>query len=99
VAALAPFPRGELDGEMHMRTPEGKWLRGFEAWLVLLRVLPKLSWLGRIASVAPLRWLGPSVYGFIARHRTAFPARPRAAIPIRVRLPPPVHSEAIVRIA
>jgi len=44
---------------MHMRTPEGKWLRGFEAWLALLRVLPKLAWLGRIASVPPLRWFGP----------------------------------------
>ena len=76
VAALAPFPRGELDREMHMRTPEGKWLRGFEAWLVLLRVLPKLAWLGRIASVPPVRWLGPSVYGFIARHRYSLPGAP-----------------------
>jgi predicted DCC family thiol-disulfide oxidoreductase YuxK len=76
VAALAPFPRGKLDREMHMRTPEGNWLRGFEAWLVLLRVLPKLAWLGRIASVPPLRWLGPSVYGFIARHRYSLPGAP-----------------------
>jgi predicted DCC family thiol-disulfide oxidoreductase YuxK len=76
VAALAPFPRGELDREMHMRTPEGNWLRGFEAWLALLRVLPKLAWLGRIASVPPLRWLGPSVYGFIARHRYSLPGAP-----------------------
>ena len=76
VAALATFPRGELDREMHMRTPEGKWLRGFEAWLVLLRVLPKLAWLGWIASVPPLRWLGPSVYGFIARHRYSLPGAP-----------------------
>jgi len=76
VAELTPFPRGELDREMHMRTPEGKWLRGFEAWLVLLRVLPKLAWLGRIASVPPLRWFGPSVYGFIARHRYSLPGAP-----------------------
>jgi predicted DCC family thiol-disulfide oxidoreductase YuxK len=76
VAALVPFPRGELDREMHMRTPEGNWLRGFEAWLALLRVLPKLAWLGRIASVPPLRWLGPSVYGLIARHRYSLPGAP-----------------------
>ena len=76
VAALAPFPRGELDREMHMRTPEGNWLRGFEAWLALLRVLPKLAWLGGIASVPPLRWLGPFVYGFIARHRYSLPGAP-----------------------
>jgi predicted DCC family thiol-disulfide oxidoreductase YuxK len=76
VAAQAPFPRAELDQEMHMRTPEGKWLLGFEAWLALLRVLPKLAWLGRIASVPPLRWLGPPVYGFIARHRYNLPGAP-----------------------
>jgi len=35
VAAQAPFPRGELDREMHVRTPEGSWLKGFEAWLAL----------------------------------------------------------------
>ena len=37
VAALVPFPRGDLDREMHMGTPEGNWLRGFEAWLALLQ--------------------------------------------------------------
>jgi len=76
VAAQAPFPRAELDREMHMRTPEGKWLRGFEAWLALLRVLPKLAWLGRIASVPPLRWFGPPLYAFIARHRYSLPGAP-----------------------
>jgi predicted DCC family thiol-disulfide oxidoreductase YuxK len=76
VAAQAPFPRAELDQEMHMRTPDGRWLRGFEAWLALMLVLPKLVWLGRIASLPPLRWLGPLVYGFIARHRYSLPGAP-----------------------
>ena len=77
VAALAPFPRTDLDQEMHMRTPEGNWLRGFEAWLALLRVLPKLAWLGWIASLPPLRWLGRPLYGFIARHRYSLPGAPK----------------------
>jgi predicted DCC family thiol-disulfide oxidoreductase YuxK len=76
VAAQAPFPRADLDREMHMRTPEGKWLRGFEAWLALLRVLPKLAWLGRIAGLPPLRWLGPPIYAFVARHRYSLPGAP-----------------------
>jgi predicted DCC family thiol-disulfide oxidoreductase YuxK len=76
VAAQAPFPRADLDREMHMRTPEGKWLRGFEAWLALLRVLPKLVWLGRIAGLPPLRWLGPPLYAFVARHRYSLPGAP-----------------------
>jgi|SRR5215472_14907929 len=76
VGAQAPFSRDELDREMHVRTPDGKWLMGFEAWLELLSVLPKLAWLGKIASWSPLRWMGPSVYGFIARHRYSIPGAP-----------------------
>jgi predicted DCC family thiol-disulfide oxidoreductase YuxK len=76
IAAEAPFPRADLDREMHMRTPEGKWLQGFEAWLAILRALPKLSWLGRLVSLPPLRWLGPVVYNFIARHRYSLPGSP-----------------------
>jgi predicted DCC family thiol-disulfide oxidoreductase YuxK len=77
VAAQAPFPRNELDDEMHVRTPEGTWLKGFYAWLALLRVMPKLAWLGRLASVPPMRWAGPYVYAFIARHRYSLPGAPK----------------------
>jgi predicted DCC family thiol-disulfide oxidoreductase YuxK len=76
VVALAPFSRSDLDREMHVRTPEGTWLRGFEAWLAILRVLPRFAWLGRIAGLPPFRWLGPPVYGFIARHRYSLPGAP-----------------------
>jgi predicted DCC family thiol-disulfide oxidoreductase YuxK len=76
VAAQAPFPRSELDQEMHVRTPDGKWLRGFEGWLAILRVLPKFVWLGRIAGLPPFRWLGPPLYAFIARHRYSLPGAP-----------------------
>jgi predicted DCC family thiol-disulfide oxidoreductase YuxK len=76
IAAQAPFPRDQLDSEMHVRTPEGAWLRGFEAWVALLRALPKLAWLGRIAGIPPLRWLGSPLYRFIARHRYSLPGAP-----------------------
>jgi predicted DCC family thiol-disulfide oxidoreductase YuxK len=61
---------------MHVRTPDGVWLKGFWAWLALLPVLPKLAWLGRIAGMPPMRWIGPSVYAFIARHRYSLPGAP-----------------------
>jgi predicted DCC family thiol-disulfide oxidoreductase YuxK len=76
VAAQAPFSRSDLNREMHVRTPEGTWLRGFEAWLAILGVLPRFVWLGRIAGLPPFRWLGPPVYGFIARHRYSLPGAP-----------------------
>lgn len=76
VAAQAPFSRADLDQEMHVRTPDGVWLSGFEAWLALLRVMPRFAWVGRIAGLPPFRWLGPSVYAFIARHRYSLPGAP-----------------------
>jgi predicted DCC family thiol-disulfide oxidoreductase YuxK len=76
VAAQAPFPRAALDSEMHLLTPDGKWLRGFDAWLAILKVLPKFAWLGGIAALPPFRWLGPPLYGFIARHRYRLPGAP-----------------------
>ena len=55
VATQPPFQRSDLVEEMHVRTPEGKWLGGFEAWLAVLRVLPRLASLGWIAGLPPLR--------------------------------------------
>lgn len=77
VAAQAPFPRAQLDNAMHVRTPEGAWLKGFEAWLALMCVLPRLRWLGRFASMPPMRWIGPYAYDFIARHRYSLPGAPK----------------------
>jgi predicted DCC family thiol-disulfide oxidoreductase YuxK len=76
VAAQAPFPRNRLDNEMHVRTPDGSWLKGFAAWVAVLQTLPRLAWLGRLASMPPIRWIGPSVYAFIARHRYSLPGAP-----------------------
>jgi predicted DCC family thiol-disulfide oxidoreductase YuxK len=61
---------------MHVRVPDGSWKKGFEAWLVLLRVLPKLAWLGKLASVPPMRWIGPSIYKIVARNRYSIPGVP-----------------------
>ncbi len=100
VAAQAPFPRAELDNEMHVRTPDGTWLEGFTAWVALLRVLPRLAWVGRIAGMPPARWLGPSVYAFIARHRYSLPGAPKrcesdtCAIPGHTPAHPSLHPPA-----
>jgi len=76
VASETPFQRSDLAREMHVRTPQGKWLGGFEAWLAILLVLPRLAWLGWIAGLPPLRWLGPPLYRFVARHRYSIPGAP-----------------------
>jgi predicted DCC family thiol-disulfide oxidoreductase YuxK len=76
IAAQTTFPRAELESEMNVRTPEGLWLKGFEAWLAVLHVLPRLAWIGWIAGLPPLRWIGPSTYQFVARHRYRIPGVP-----------------------
>jgi predicted DCC family thiol-disulfide oxidoreductase YuxK len=76
VGAQAPFSRSALGAEMHVRTPDGEWFKGFAAWVVLLRALPGLAWLGRIAVMPPVRWIGPSLYAFVARHRYRLPGAP-----------------------
>lgn len=76
IAAQAPFSRNELDEEMHVRTPDGAWLKGYDAWISLLHALPKLAWLGWIGGLPPARWLGPSAYRFVARHRYQLPGAP-----------------------
>jgi predicted DCC family thiol-disulfide oxidoreductase YuxK len=76
VAAQAPFQRAELAREMNLRTPDGDWLRGFDAWLAILNVLPELAWIAWIGNLPLCQWMGPSVYRLIARHRYSLPGAP-----------------------
>jgi predicted DCC family thiol-disulfide oxidoreductase YuxK len=76
VATQAPFSREALDYEMHVRTPDGAWLKGFAAWIALLREMPRLVWLGWILGAPPFRWMGPGIYRWVARNRYHFPGSP-----------------------
>ncbi len=90
VAESTPYSLDELGREMHLRVPEGPWTAGFDAWVRILRALPGLSWFGWLVSKAPLRWIGPAMYGWIARHRTwlgAPPACTRQSCPPAARVP------------
>ena len=81
VAAQTPYTLEELGREMHLREPDGTWTRGFTAWVRILRVLPRWAWLGRLLGMPPLRWLGPGLYGWVARHRRNLPGAPPACAP------------------
>jgi predicted DCC family thiol-disulfide oxidoreductase YuxK len=76
VAARAPFSTEELENEMHVRTPEGAWVAGFGAWVMLLRAMPRLAWLGWLLGAPPFRWAGPSIYRWVARNRYSLPGAP-----------------------
>jgi len=77
VAALAPFPRERLDQEMHVLGPDGSWHVGFFGWVAILRVLPRLTWLGWLLGIFPVRLAGPGVYRWVARYRYRIPGFPQ----------------------
>ncbi len=73
VAAETPFSFEQLNRKMHVRSPDGQWRAGYFGWIAIFSVLPKLRWLARVLSIAPLRWIGPSIYQFVANHRYRVP--------------------------
>ncbi|MBA3322095.1 MAG: DUF393 domain-containing protein [Pyrinomonadaceae bacterium] len=66
----APYTLPELAAEMHVRRKSGgAWAKGFGAWLEVLRVLPRWSWLAGVLSVWPLTSIGPVIYRQVAGRR------------------------------
>jgi predicted DCC family thiol-disulfide oxidoreductase YuxK len=74
VAAETPFTFEQLHQRMHVQAPDGRWHKGFFAWIAILRVLPGWRWVAAAMRLPPLRWIGPTVYEFIANHRYQIPA-------------------------
>ncbi len=76
VAEQAPFSREELDREVHVRAPDGSWHAGFRAWVVVLRAMPFLRWLGALLGSPLFRNAGPRLYQWVARNRHRLPGSP-----------------------
>jgi predicted DCC family thiol-disulfide oxidoreductase YuxK len=68
-AAETPFPFEQLHQRMHVQTPDGWWHTGFFGWIAVLRVLPRWRLLASVMNLPPVRWIGPSIYRFIANRR------------------------------
>jgi predicted DCC family thiol-disulfide oxidoreductase YuxK len=66
-----PYTFAELDSEMHVRTPDGRWTGGYEAWLELMRVLPRWRITVPIFSRWPFKRLGSLFYKWLASRRYA----------------------------
>jgi len=73
VAAETPFAPAELGRRMYVRAPDGGWHIGFFGWIAVLSALPRWRVLASGMRLAPLRWLGPLVYQFVADRRYQFP--------------------------
>jgi predicted DCC family thiol-disulfide oxidoreductase YuxK len=65
----APHTHEELAAEMHTRAPDGRWTKGYFAWIEVTRVLPRFKWLAPLLSIWPLTRLGPVFYDWLAKRR------------------------------
>ncbi|MGH9940767.1 MAG: thiol-disulfide oxidoreductase DCC family protein [Pyrinomonadaceae bacterium] len=66
----APHTPAELAAQMYVRRKsDGVWEKGYQAWLEVLKVLPRWSWLGRVLARQPFAALGPVLYRNVARRR------------------------------
>jgi predicted DCC family thiol-disulfide oxidoreductase YuxK len=65
----APRTREEMAAEMHTRSSDGRWSKGYLAWIEVIRVLPSWKWLAPVLSVWPFTKLGPIFYRWLAARR------------------------------
>ena len=65
----APHTSEEMAAEMHTRGADGRWAKGYFAWIEVIRVLPRWKWLAPILSIWPFTKLGPIFYRWLAARR------------------------------
>ncbi|HYJ46710.1 MAG TPA: DUF393 domain-containing protein [Pyrinomonadaceae bacterium] len=70
VLGKTPYTFKQLDEQMHARRiADGCWTAGFQAWLEVLRVLPRWRFLAPLLSVWPFTALGRLFYRWLAKRR------------------------------
>jgi len=68
---MTPALREACRRAVHVRTADGRWLRGGRASLFILE---RIGWprLARVAALPPLVWLVEAAYALVARNRAFF---------------------------
>jgi predicted DCC family thiol-disulfide oxidoreductase YuxK len=70
VRSRTPYTFEELDAEMHTRRKrDGRWASGYDAWLEVMRVLPRWRFLAPLLSIWPFTFLGRLFYRWLATRR------------------------------
>jgi predicted DCC family thiol-disulfide oxidoreductase YuxK len=71
VAADADLPLDRVAHEtsMWVRDGNGTLIEGFAAWRRIMAELPRWRWLAALSGIAPIRWIGPSLYRLVAKFR------------------------------
>lgn len=70
VQSLTPYSFEQLDAEMHARRIlDGRWSAGYQAWLEVMRLLPRWRYLVPLISIWPFTFLGRLFYRWLAARR------------------------------
>jgi predicted DCC family thiol-disulfide oxidoreductase YuxK len=70
VQAHTHYTFEQLDAEMHARNiPGGNWSAGYQAWLEVMKVLPRWRYLAPLLSIWPFTSLGRVFYRWVATRR------------------------------
>lgn len=70
VQSRTPYTFAELDAEMHARRlADGRWSAGYDAWLEVMRVLPRWRFIAPLLSIWPFTSLGRLFYRWLATRR------------------------------
>lgn len=65
----APHTLEQMTEEMHVRIDDGRWFKGYFAWIEVIRVLPRWKWIVPMMSMWPFTRLGPVFYHWLASRR------------------------------
>jgi predicted DCC family thiol-disulfide oxidoreductase YuxK len=65
----APRTREEMAFEMHTHNANGRWSKGYFAWIEVIRVLPRWKWLAPVLSRWPFTKIGSIFYRWLAARR------------------------------
>lgn len=77
-ASVFGLDREAVNYHMHVRTPEGKVLKGVEAFAHIWSRIPHLGWASRLVLSRPMKPIATLGYEIFARNRKYLPKRKRA---------------------
>lgn len=70
VQSLTPYSFEQMDAQMHARRiSDGRWSAGYQAWLEVMRLLPRWRYLVPLLSIWPFTFLGRVFYRWLATRR------------------------------
>ncbi len=61
--------RPDALARFHVRRADGSVVTGMRAFALLWRALPRMAWVGRLASIGPMPWLLEGAYSLFLRLR------------------------------